>query len=61
MLLNWLKQIYKHLPIGSEIRISAFSGNSTSSTLPLITYNVDDIWSHMRTRIMRGNDKKVKK
>jgi len=28
----------RSLPMGSEIRISAFSGSSTSSTLPLITY-----------------------
>lgn len=28
---------YISLPIGSEIKISAFTGNSTSSTFPLIT------------------------
>lgn len=31
------------IPIGSDIRISAFSGNSTSSTLPFITCIKDDI------------------
>ena len=43
--------------MGLEIRISAFSGNSTSSTLPLITYIYINItWhGHLKDQIMNND------